>query len=382
MTVAIDAADVQEALDSVGWDFADETRRASIHALHPYPARFIPAIPRELIRLFRPIDGAWVLDPFCGSGTTLVEAHIAGVPAVGIDLNPIATLLTKVKLTPLTDSLRERAEAAVQRARLLRPKVPPIPNLDHWFARDIQQVVASLVEAVDEERDADTRDALRLALSRILIRVSNQESDTRYAAIEKNVEANDVFGLFSQAATTIHDALSETYRGLFSTLPRAEVITQDVLTVRADQLGQRFGLVITSPPYPNVYEYWLYHKYRMYWLGLDPIGVRKLEIGARPHFFKKNHQTEADFASQMAAVFALLGAVLLPGGLICVVVGRSIIHGRVIDNRALLAGAAGLSGFSEVGHVARAVPSQRKTFHPAHGNSEDSESLIVYGRSR
>ena len=45
-------------------------------------------------------------------------------------------------------------------------------------------------------------------------------------------------------------------------------------------IPRRVGLVITSPPYPNAYEYWLYHKYRMYWLGLDPIAVKKQEIGA------------------------------------------------------------------------------------------------------
>ena len=55
-----------------------------------------------------------------------------------------------------------------------------------------------------------------------------------------------------------------------------------------------FGRLVTSPPYPNAYEYWLYHKYRMYWLGFDPIPIRENEIGARPHYFKTNHQDETD----------------------------------------------------------------------------------------
>jgi site-specific DNA-methyltransferase (cytosine-N4-specific) len=59
-------------------------------------------------------------------------------------------------------------------------------------------------------------------------------------------------------------------------------------------------------PYPNAYEYWLYHKYRMFWLGMDPLKVRAKEIGARPHFFRKNGATMHDFERQMTLVFRLL----------------------------------------------------------------------------
>src|SRR6185437_6981584 len=89
---------------------------------------------------------------------------------------------------------------------------------------------------------------------------------------------------------------------------------------------------VFSPPYPNAYEYWLYHKYRMYWLDHDPIAVREAEIGARPHYFKKNHQTEHDFERQMGDCFGLLARVMEPGSHACFVVGDSIIHGRLIDN--------------------------------------------------
>ena len=64
-----------------------------------YPAKFIPEIPRQLIELFHPGDTSGVLDPFCGSGTTLVETIDAGLDAWGIDLNPLACLIAKVKTT-------------------------------------------------------------------------------------------------------------------------------------------------------------------------------------------------------------------------------------------------------------------------------------------
>jgi len=87
------------ALEAIDWNFS-EVKPDAIHNVHPYPAKFIPEIPRLLLQNLRPSPGQAVFDPFCGSGTTLVEAQRLGFPTVGVDLNPIACLLTKVKTTP------------------------------------------------------------------------------------------------------------------------------------------------------------------------------------------------------------------------------------------------------------------------------------------
>ncbi|KAA4287867.1 site-specific DNA-methyltransferase, partial [Bacteroides ovatus] len=87
-------------LKTIDWNFQDVSQDALAN-IHPYPARFIPDIPRELISALGCAKGSVVLDPFCGSGTTLVEAQRAGFDAVGIDLNPIACLISSVKTQPL-----------------------------------------------------------------------------------------------------------------------------------------------------------------------------------------------------------------------------------------------------------------------------------------
>lgn len=152
-------------------------------------------------------------------------------------------------------------------------------------------------------------------------------------------------------------------------------------TVTPDDLPSNIGLVITSPPYPNAYEYWLYHKYRMYWLDMDPISVREHEIGARPHYFKKNPQNEQDFERQMGVCFHLLSQVMKPGAKACFLVGRSIIRGKVIDNAALLQRSAQSHGFVTEGMVERSIPSTRKTFNPSHGKI-NQEHLIVFALQR
>lgn len=364
----------------VDWNFPNAGPERGLHAIHPYPAKFIPQIPRELIRILHPGDGSAVLDPFCGSGTTLVESAAAGHPAVGVDLNPVATLIARVKTRPPAARLAPIAAAIVTRARHAKASVPPIPRVDHWFEADVQRALAALVEAIGLVGDLTVSEALRVCLSSIVVRVSNQDGDTRYAAVKKRTSAALVFDLFARAAASLDTAYAEEYGTLFDRpRPPVRVITQNVLDVTHQTVSAKVGLVITSPPYPNAYEYWLYHKYRMYWLGFDPIAVRASEIGARPHYFKKNHHTEEDFEADMTRVFGLLATVATADAYACFIVGRSIIHGRVIDNAALLERAALAYRFRRVADVVRSIPLTRKAFNPAHG-AINSESLLVFRR--
>ena len=370
---------IGEALQSVDWDFERAPRPRRIHRLHPYPAKFIAEIPRELIRLFHPGDGSAVFDPFCGSGTTLVEAVTADLPAVGVDLNPIATLISRVKTTPLDEPLAPIAAELTEKAASTPAPIPVIPRLDHWFDPEIQDALARLTAQIVHVAPSATRDALQLSLSRIVVRVSNQDSDTRYAAIQKDVSAQQTYDGFIDGAREIDLGLGEAYGTLFASEPDCRVLEQDILDVKPADIGP-VGLVVTSPPYPNAYEYWLYHKYRMYWLGHDPIPVREAEIGARPHYFGSNPQTEVDYQYQMGEVFRLLKQVLRPDGYACFLVGRSIIRGRTIDNRDILRAAAEPHGFEQLGEATRRISRTRKAFNPEHG-SIDEEAVVVFGSS-
>ena len=272
----------RRALAEVDWDFPERVAHSGIEGIHPYPAKFIAELPRALLDALPVAPGTAVLDPYCGGGTTLAECQRRGMPSVGIDLNPVACLMARVKTALRPPRLKEVAATVADRARR-EPAgaIPPIPNIDHWFDPPIQLALVALTEAV-AAAPAAYRDALRLAVSSIIVRVSRQESDTRYAAVTKNVTANDVFALFLRAAIRLDDVLA----ARDYPLAPAEVFDADTLAFDPSRIGTgRIGMVITSPPYPNAYEYWLYHKYRMYWLGFDPLAVKSREIGARAHFF-------------------------------------------------------------------------------------------------
>ena len=141
----------------------------------------------------------------------------------------------------------------------------------------------------------------------------------------------------------------------------SRVLTKDVLAVEPHELPHQFGLIVTSPPYPNAYEYWLYHKYRMYWLGEDPVAVRNAEIGARPHYFRRNPETPDDFRRQMGHCFGLFRQVTLTHAVVCMIIGRSVIKGKVIDNADLIRSAAASTDFN--------------TLHQPPGESHDQEGI-------
>ncbi len=378
-----DQASLARALRSVqeqGWDFARAPTQGGTHGIHPYPAKFIPQIPRQLIELLHPGDDSAVLDPFCGSGTTLVEAQAKSLPAIGIDLNPLATLVARVKTRAPKKPIAPIAKRLIGLAEQHPAPIPPIPRVDHWFQAPVQRALAAIVAQIGGVEDVATREALQVALSSIIVRVSNQDGDTRYAAVEKpGLDADLVHRLFLSAAQSIDAAHAQQFGVLPLRRPRVQIITRDILTVKASELAGRIGLVVTSPPYPNAYEYWLYHKYRMYWLGMDPLVVREAEIGARPHFFKKNPHTAADFERQMGGVFQLIAGVLLRRGLACFVVGRSIIHGEEVDNLALLERSAIAHGFRLLTTAKRAIPQHRKSFNPAHAPIVE-ETIAIFGR--
>ena len=373
------ASQTVETLNSVDWNFSNARSGQGVHAIHPYPARFIPEIPRQLIELFHPQDSSGVFDPFCGCGTTLVEAVGKGLDGCGVDLNPLACLIARVKTTPLSrdlsDAIRRTIVASKEVYATGAFQIPEIPRLDHWFKPTIQSALAALTSVVGQENDICVKEALQVAISSIIVQVSNQESDTRYAAVEKNISADDVFSRFEKAAFNVNESLMDFSCGLFRDFGKATVLNRNTLNLGKEDLPFEVGLVITSPPYPNAYEYWLYHKYRMYWLNMDPISVRQQEIGARPHYFKTNHQDESDFERQMSTCFSLLAQVMKPRAKACFLVGRSIIHGRTIDNVALLRRAAAPHGFAFDGSVERQIPLTRKAFNPK--NSKINEEHVA-----
>lgn len=365
--------DVKEKLESLDWDFKSSSPEA-IHSIHPYPAKFIPEIPRTLIATLPIPSNTIILDPFCGSGVTLVESQKAAIESVGVDLNPIACLLSKVKTQKLPLEFINTVNVIVNNCAAYRGKVtiPQIPNLDHWFKKEIQKGLAIILNEINKIENESILNALKYCLSSIIVRVSNQDSDTRYAAVENQWGKDDVFNLFKLSAEKLLKAKNQ---NILKT--PSKVINKNSLLLEKKDFTKKVGLVITSPPYPNAYEYWLYHKYRMWWLGYDPIDVKENEIGARAHYFKKNHQTADDFIIQMETLFSHLWDVCANDAFICFVIGQSKIHGEIIKNEKLIANIGKQAGLNHITTLKRVIRPGRKSFNLSHARIKDEFIVIL-----
>ncbi len=181
---------IQQDIDTlVDLNFSRDTQKSSTtyltHNFHTYPAKFIPQIPKTAITYFTQV-GDTILDPFCGCGTSLVEAKLANRNSIGVDLNPIATLVAKVKATPIDSQILQSIyhifadieQDIVAYYEGQSPKMPyQLPtfhNRDHWFQTNMLSELAIIKAHIQKIRHQDLKDFLLFAFSAIIVKISNQ----------------------------------------------------------------------------------------------------------------------------------------------------------------------------------------------------------------
>jgi DNA modification methylase len=254
------------------------------HGIHRYPAKFIPQIPRFCIESYSN-RGETILDPFMGSGTTLLEAFICGRDSCGIDVHPLARLIAKVKTTPLEPgNLSELAETLLEDIRAdaddCAQWVPEIPNREHWFRPSVLADLARVKKHVWALRAGPTQDFFKICLSSIVRKVSNSDDDSLIPEVtsfqkkldEQGKTSYDAIGRFENTVRAkLIDAadfwrLSGEVVERFGRSPKMQIIGRDARDIALDD--GKVDLAVTSPPYASAVHYVSVHKLEMYWLGL------------------------------------------------------------------------------------------------------------------
>jgi hypothetical protein len=244
--------------------------------MHSYPAKLIPQIPHYFINKdhFSRRDDV-VLDPFCGSGTTLVEAKLSGRNSFGVDINPLAGLLTRVKTSPLDSKklkilFEEIMDNILYSVTEIQP--PKFPDVDYWFSPRAQRKLAIIKEAVERIEESSYRDFFRVCFSAIIRRSSYADPRISPACKSKRMRGliqdgwePPVFELFRKVTTTNikrHQEFAEKCDVQVS----ARVIGKNAKDICLGD--EAIDLVITSPPYINAQKYVRSTKLEIYWLGL------------------------------------------------------------------------------------------------------------------
>lgn len=292
--------------------FSDEVPRRLTHYVFRYPAKFHPPAVRTLLRGFTR-EGQCVWDPFCGSGTALVEATAEGRDCVGSDVDPLAVFVTRVKLenydlgalrgmaTRILRGLERLERDPEEYARLQHTDIPEteltdalrgeglwtpaLPNRDHWFRRYVTLDLARMREAiVHAAPHARERRLLLLCFGSIIRNVSNAdpvpvsglEVTSHMRAVDARGRTINPFALYRRAVRSAVAALEE-----FAALPQRGAV-RAVRRIDATRLTSVAGLqcdsVITSPPYHGAVDYYRRHTLEMYWLGLTDSREERLEL--------------------------------------------------------------------------------------------------------
>lgn len=319
------------------------------HNLHPYPAKFIPQLPNELIRKFCSSSGT-VCDPFCGSGTALLEAALLGHDALGFDLNPLAVLISRAKTAKLSSP--ELATLRRFRTRFAKKflntdrgltefTIPEFRNRSKWFTPDAQRELAAIKRSIAAVGSEKLREILIVCFSAIIVKASNQESDTRWKAIDKGRSRGDAIRFFLEKLDSTLDRLTE----LSSKLRSVRVcVTQANAKNLAPIPDAKVDFVVTSPPYMNSYDYYLYHKLRMFWLGVDHYPIQAEEIGSRNKHSDHGHDLE-DYLSEIQKTMVETRRILKDGSFAAYIIGDSILRAKLVrmnDYYQRIAGRSGL----------------------------------------
>ena len=308
--------------------------RAHVHGFHTYPARMHPLTAARLGEAFCP-PGGRILDPFCGSGTVLVEAMIQGKTALGVDLNPLAVLLASRKtlartpesLEALPNEAKDCAAFADQRRKARAKPTRRYPREDALlFEPHVLMELDSLRGAIHERRKNPNGPDLALVLSSILVKCSNRIGDTSTNTTPRKLAPGFPSRLFVKKTQEWVARLAEFTALLPSQKPPESKILLGDATKLPDLPFHPVDAMVTSPPYAATYDYIEHHAMRLRWLGMDAAPFQRGELGSRSAYQRIDPRAAKRIWTKELGQFLTSAAPLLPknGALVMVIADSSV----------------------------------------------------------
>jgi len=265
------------------------------HGLHEYRGKFFPQLVRSLLNIAGVEEDSVVLDPMCGSGTTLVEAVLLGCSAIGVDLNPLSALMSRAKVGILgksPDALLAEHEALQRRIERLRSakagrsawstrlQQRDQEYLRRWFSNDALASLDLISMAVQETKDIECRLIFMMSLSNIIRRVSWQrEADLRVRKAVDPEKGVDAVLLFLEETRRSASAIGAMLAADEGRAPGAcEVLEGDVRDVGMglfSRYANRVDVILTSPPYATALPYIDTDRLSLCYLNLLPRGEHR-----------------------------------------------------------------------------------------------------------
>jgi hypothetical protein len=328
--------------------------------------------PQTAARLIEPFSTSQgtVLDPFVGSGTVAVEAMLAGRRSIGIDLNPLAVALTRLKTHPgtvddrarLLDAAEVIADGAEDRRERKAGSTKRYPPEDVEVFEPHVLLELDGLRAGIEGVESELRGALWLVLSALLVKLSKKRGDTSRELGPRRTAAGYTTKLFRKKTSELVDRLEELADALPEPCPRVRVEQDDAM--RLVTVPERsVETVVTSPPYGGTYDYTVHHELRFRWLGLDATPLFEGEFGSRRRYLGlTSDEAQGAWRRELEVLFRSLARVVRPRGQVVLVVADSAVEGVALRADELVAAAADPTLFVR---VARATQTRGQVYGAA-----------------
>ena len=227
-----------------------EERDLLTHGFHSYAARMHPLLARSVIEALVNKDQR-VLDPFCGSGTVLVEAVRAGVQSYGSDINPLALRLSRTKCQlrdepsrkRFAELLRDIAHLSTERVQARTPILAKLSKQEaQWYAPHVIKELAGLYAEIQKVSDKKDKDSLEILFSAIVVKFSKQQSDTSERKVEKRIRKGLCTEFFQRKGLELIRRWEDLQTESPADAPEPKIVQSDARDVHK-KLNQHFDLL-------------------------------------------------------------------------------------------------------------------------------------------
>ncbi len=372
------------------WNYSEDDTRAYTHSIHPYPAMMIPQVAGRLIDMYAK-PKAVVFDPFCGSGSVLLEVFIRGYDSYGVDINPLSLLISKVKTTPVDyEDLQIELEKIFKKASYTKKaKKPNFFNIDYWFKPEVVSQLTALRTAINLIKDKKTKDFFNVAFSFTVRAVSNtRNGEFKLYRIDDDKLKNyspDVFEIFKKKTENNITAMADLWEKYRGSKTKVNILSEDTRH-KTSIKDREIDIVVTSPPYGDsktTVAYGQFSRLSLQWLGFEGkdidvdnrslggrLDVKNLHLGyASPNLRyvldlvsradKKRAREVLAFYIDLNKCFLELCRVIKRGGILCMVVGNRTVKGIQLPTDEIVADFGESAGFRYIETIIRKIPNKR-----------------------
>lgn len=374
------------------WTFRNVDTKEYTHGYHIYPAMMIPQIARTLIEEYSPEGRVQtILDPYMGSGTTLVEAAVKGINSIGTDLNPLARMMSKVKTTHYNEDLimEQFVEISFQlsfydASRVINRDFNRVSNYSYWYSEDILLKLSYLHQLINEY--ANDNDFFCLILAEIVREVSfTRNGEFKRFRMSEDKIANynpNPFELFEKkvkrniAGLQAYNKVAHRVNVTICDFNSINGIPHSIVANGA------IDMVVTSPPYGDsrtTVAYGQFSRWANEWFGFEnaksldnelmggsrcrEVKFKSLELAETLKEIKtldeKRYWDVISFLNDYSYSIQNVSNAVRVGGRVCYVVGDRRVKGVQIPLDYFTAEMFEQCGFEHISTIVREIPNKR-----------------------